>query len=467
VRRTARRLALVAVLVLAAGTGIVVGRVDGAAVRAHLPGTPAPTASPDPTRPPLLGRLPDAPPPTAVGLAATLAPVLADPALGGEVSASVVDAQTGTSLLDRRGSTPGVPASTTKIVTAVAVLAGLDPATRLQTRAVAGPGPGDVVLVGGGDVTLAGPRAPPAEPASARLADLAAQVTAARAGAPVARVLVDDTAYSGPTTGPGWKPGYVTGGDVAPVGALSVDGGRRTPGRDDRVPDPALAAGAAFAALLGVPAAPVLRGPAPAGATVLGTVASPLVAQLVEQMLTRSDNDLAETLVRRLALERGEPATFDGGAAAVRAQLAGILPGGALPAGSVLVGGSVLVDGSGLSREDRLQPAAVAGLLSAVVRDGTGRLAPVLTGLPVAGFDGTLEKRFRTGPSAGAAGQLRAKTGTLLGVSALAGLVRTAEGRLLAFDITLSAVPTAPGGSARAEAALDRLAAALASCGCR
>jgi D-alanyl-D-alanine carboxypeptidase/D-alanyl-D-alanine-endopeptidase (penicillin-binding protein 4) len=60
---------------------------------------------------------------------------------------------------------------------------------------------------------------------------------------------------------------------------------------------------------------------------------------------------------------------------------------------------------------------------------------------------------------------LRAKTGTLEGVSALAGLVRTADGRLLAFDLTADRVP--PGANRKAEAALDALAGALAGCGCR
>jgi D-alanyl-D-alanine carboxypeptidase/D-alanyl-D-alanine-endopeptidase (penicillin-binding protein 4) len=59
---------------------------------------------------------------------------------------------------------------------------------------------------------------------------------------------------------------------------------------------------------------------------------------------------------------------------------------------------------------------------------------------------------------------VRAKTGTLDGVSALAGLVTTRSGAVLAFDITADGVPD--GGTSAAEAALDRVAAALATCGC-
>ena len=113
-------------------------------------------------------------------------------------------------------------------------------------------------------------------------------------------------------------------------------------------------------------------------------------------------------------------------------------------------------------RNDRVRPAAVAALL--VRAASSERLRPLLTGLPVAGFDGTLAERFRSPATLPAAGIVRAKTGTLEGVSALAGLVRTRDGRLLAFDLTADGV--ALGATWGAEAALDALAAALASCGC-
>jgi D-alanyl-D-alanine carboxypeptidase/D-alanyl-D-alanine-endopeptidase (penicillin-binding protein 4) len=125
----------------------------------------------------------------------------------------------------------------------------------------------------------------------------------------------------------------------------------------------------------------------------------------------------------------------------------------------------LLSDGSGLSRLDRVQPGALTRLLASTAGPDRDRLFPVLSGLPVAGFDGTLEERFRNGPAVSAAGVVRAKTGTLNGVSALAGLVRTRGGRLLAFDITADSVPV--GSTLASQVALDRLAASLAACGCR
>ncbi len=448
------RVGLAAALVAALGVGVALSEGAG-----PLSGGPAAVPAP-PARGDLLPALGDAPVPTAAGVAAALGPVLADPAVAGAVGAVVLDARTGEVLLDRGAGLPVVPASTAKIATAVAVLAVLPPDTRLTTRVLAGAVPGEVVLVGGGDPTLASAPGPGVgtddDLGPARLPDLAAQVRAAAGGAPVARVLVDDSAFVGPALGPGWRPGYVTGGDVAPVSALSVDGGRTAPGRSARAADPALAAGRALAALLGAPRTSVERGAAPPGAPVLGTVRSPPVTALVERMLTRSDNDLAEALARRLAAERGLPASFAGAATALRDVLA------------PLTGdpqGLALVDASGLSRDDRVAPLALARLLALVVADGTGRYGPVLSGLPVAGFDGTLARRYRAGPAALAAGEVRAKTGTLSGVSALAGLVRTEDGRLLAFDLTAGAV--APGVPGPAEDALDRAAAALAACGCR
>ncbi|MCW2725274.1 MAG: D-alanyl-D-alanine carboxypeptidase (penicillin-binding protein 4)-like protein [Frankiales bacterium] len=463
---TGRRAALVggaaAAVLLAAG--LAAGSLGGSPSSA-LGAAAAPSA--EPSRAPLLPALGAAPgsAPTAAGLQRALAAGLTDPSLGGPVAISVLDAVSGAPLLETRAAQVVLPASTAKIATAVAALTALPPDGRISTRVVAGSGPGEVVVVGGGDPTLAGARTRAAYPPVARLSELAAQVKAALGAVPVRRVVVDDSLYAGPVLGPGWSTSYVNDGDVAPVMALQVEEGRVRPYPDKgpRVQDPALAAGTSLAALLqpaGQPAPTVARGRAGAGARQLAEVRSPTVQQLVEMMLSRSDNDLAEALARQVALAKGQPASFGGGAAAVQSVLAGVLPKVGAAPGSVL-----LADGSGLSRFDRVQPGTLTRLLSAIAGADRARYFPVLSGLPVAGFDGTLEKRFRTGPGLPAAGAVRAKTGTLNGVSALAGLVRTRDGRLLAFDLTADGVPA--GATLASQRALDGLAAALAGCGCR
>jgi D-alanyl-D-alanine carboxypeptidase/D-alanyl-D-alanine-endopeptidase (penicillin-binding protein 4) len=396
----------------------------------------------------------DAPAPDPATLAAQLTPLLQVPGLGSGASAEVVDVATGEVLLDLDADDPATPASTAKLLTAAAALITLDPSERFETTVVAGSTPGEVVLVGGGDPTLS--RTAPSQiyAGAPTVADLAAQVVAALpAGTPVTRVVVDSSLFTGPLTASGWGPGDAPSSYAAPVTATAVDGARLSPGATARSGQPGLDAGAALADALGAPGATVVLGEAPAGAEVLGEVESAPVARLVEQALSLSDNMLAEALARHVAIARDEPATFDGGAQAVV---------DALAEAGIDVTGVTLGDGSGLSRDDRIP----AGVLTAVVggaADGSlGNASLLLSGLPVAGYDGTLADRGDDDPAT-APGTIRAKTGTLLGVHALAGTVITADGRLLAFAV----VADGSSDEAAAENALDDFASELATCGCR
>jgi D-alanyl-D-alanine carboxypeptidase/D-alanyl-D-alanine-endopeptidase (penicillin-binding protein 4) len=169
-------------------------------------------------------------------------------------------------------------------------------------------------------------------------------------------------------------------------------------------------------------------------------------------MLTSSDNDIAEALARQTALATGRPASFDGAAGAVRKQLERLdLP----------LSGARFADGSGLDRTDRVSAVLLAQLLVRAADPDHPELRSLLTGLPIAGFSGTLRSRYADSPAG--SGMVRAKTGTLTGVHTLAGTVVDADGRLLAFAFMTN---DTPGGPA-AQAALDRLASALANCGCR
>lgn len=419
--------------------------VAGSASAGQTPTSPPPT-------PVLASENAGRPVPTVAGLARALRTALRDPRLGARIRANVVDVASGRMLLDRGAALPAAPASTAKLLTATAALATLPAQFRFTTSVLAGRSPGEVVLVGGGDPTLSTTRVPQYGGA-ARVSDLAAAVR--RSGVRhVSRVLVDDGRYDGPLTAPGWDPDDVSGGYVAPITPAMVDGGRLRSGYTARSATPDLAAGTALAASLGSPHASVVRGAAPAGARRLGEVRSAPLSTLLSEMLTVSDNVLAECLARQVAIARGEPGSFAGAATAIR---------GALGRLGVPVAGVRLVDGSGLSRVDRL----TARALTATLRVAATRpaLRPLFSALPVAGYAGTLAKRYRTGRSHAAAGYVRAKTGTLTGVSTLAGVVTDADGRLLAFAFLADAVPAT--GTLAAEAALDGAAVSLAGCGCR
>lgn len=392
------------------------------------------------------------PVPTAV--AASLAPLVTAPALGGRLLASVLDAQTGTVLYGRSASTGGAPASTAKLLTAAALLATLPATYRITTTVVDG-GPGTVVLVGAGDPTLTGaaPGKPGAYPGAARLSDLAAAVR--KTGLAVSRVVVDDSAFSGPAVSPDWAAGDVPSSYASPITAVMADGGRAAPGDTIRSNTPDLDAGQELANLLGVPSASVSRGSAPAGARVLASVQSPPLSELIGQMLQNSDNVIAECLARQVAIAKGAPASFLGAAAAIRAVLSslGVDPGGQL------------TDGSGLAASDRLTPATLTQVLDLIVSPAHPELHDIVTALPVAAWSGTLAARFVAGAAAGA-GVIRAKTGTLSDVSTLAGIVHDRSGRLLVFAFLADQVVSGYSANLAAESALDRIAAGLAGCGC-
>ncbi len=448
------------------------------AVPGPLTTTPPPTAAPLPTAPAAL--VPDggaapvlappgtaAPVPAPAALGERTAAALADPALGPAPSAVVADALTGEVLLSRAADVPRTPASVTKLLTAAAALDVLGPGSRAVTTVVRGTSDDEVVLVAGGDVLLsAGAGDPAAVAGRAGLADLAATTAEAlrAAGRTTVAVRLDDGLFSGPAVSPAWAAGDVTAGYVAPIAPIAVDEGRLVPGREaPRAADPALGAARAFAAALeaqGVELAPaaveggVARAAADPGAPVLARAESATTAEQVELMLTASDNTLAEVLGRRVALAGGRTGTFEDASAAVTEAVAAL---------GVDVTGVQLQGVSGLGRGTLLPARALTGLLVLAASDEHPQLSALLSGLPVAGATGTLADRYG-GESAAAAGVVRAKTGTLTGVSSLAGYVRDADGRVLAFAVLSDAVPAgASWGARRAE---DAFAAALAACGC-
>jgi serine-type D-Ala-D-Ala carboxypeptidase/endopeptidase (penicillin-binding protein 4) len=388
--------------------------------------------------------------PSTAGLTAVLDRLLADPALGARHTAAVVDVATGKRLYGAGADEPLTPASTTKIATAVAALSAMGADHRLTTRAALEPDTRELVLVGGGDPTLTARRSTGGGWADLRaLADSAAEALKRR-GLTEVTLSYDTTLFAGSGIHPiGVNP------NLAPVTALMADEARTdgsTSGPVTRVSDPAADATRRFAEFLEADGIRTTS-PGPSKATTraqtLATVSSPPLSALVERMLTNSDNDIAEALARQTAVATGVRADFDGAGSAVRAQLKKL----GLP-----LTGAVFKDGSGLDREDRLTANLLTALLAEAGDPARPDLRPVLTGLPVAGFTGTLSTRYADG----AAGVVRAKTGTLTGVNTLAGTVVDQDGRLLSFALLTSDTtnPTA------AQTALDKAATALATCGC-
>lgn len=345
-----------------------------------------------------------------------------------------------------------IPASTMKVITAATILDALGPDHRFTTRVVS-TAPGQIVLVGGGDPLLMSndtsyPHA--AMVALPTLDELAAETATALQARGVTEVSLgfDDSLFTGPAWHPDWDP--VDRQFVAPVSALVVDEARGQPGTDSPSPAAAVAfAEALRAAGIAVPAEPVSA--SGATGTTLAEIKSAPVSLLVQEMLVYSNNYLAEMLARQLALATGQPATFEGAAAALTATLNGLGAGR---------DGQQIADGSGMSTNNRLTPAGlVAALQLAAERD---ELAAMLAGMPVGCATGTLTNRFIDDRSVAARGQVRAKTGTLNKVSALAGYTRTADGAVLAFAFIGNDLPT----DRDVRGWFDHVGAALAGCDC-
>ena len=412
--------------------------------------------------------------PTASGLRSALAGPLSAAALGPRVSAVVADPATGRVLLSKDGARLLTPASTAKLVTSVAALAVLGPNATFTTRVVNGATPDRIILVGGGDPTLAVNQFPAQDyPRPATLASLAAATAQALKSQDRTTVSVgyDTSLYTGPGLAPGWPQSYITTGNVTPIVSLEVDQGRLTTAgtpedSDDpynlrpRSTDPAGVAAASFTALLAADGIHVTGSPvpqaAPAHASGIASVSSPPLSAIVDQMLEESNNVIAENLARQVALATGRPASFSGAVAAVIRELRRL----------GVQGGLRLVDGSGLSPQDAIAPATLVKMVEIATTDA--RVRALLAGLPVAGFSGTLSggQSVFSGIGGAALGSVRAKTGNLGTVTALAGLVTDRNGTTLVFAFMADQIPAA-GMLQTAANAIDAGAAALANCGCR
>jgi D-alanyl-D-alanine carboxypeptidase/D-alanyl-D-alanine-endopeptidase (penicillin-binding protein 4) len=348
--------------------------------------------------------------------------------------AYVYDLSSGRTLFSERADDRRPPASVEKLYTSTTALTLLGADSRLETDvlgagslAPSGVWHGDLYLHGGGDPTFGSAdfiASAYGVGEGASVGELALRLRAAGVQRVDGRILGDESLFDalrgGPRTGFRFDPDLT--GVLSGLAFNRGQAGGQT----------GLHAPAAYAALqlagtlrhLGVTVTGASgAGIAPPAATVLARVQSPPLSTLLRLQNTASDNFFAEMLVKLLGARFGGAGTTTAGAAVVRHTIA--------PLGVR----ARVVDGSGLSRADATSPRQVVTLLTKVFAQPLG--AVLRSSLAVAGRSGTLRLRMRDTP---ASGRCQGKTGTLDGVSNLAGWCDAAGGDTLAFAFEMDGI---------------------------
>lgn len=470
VSRRQRWIAAAGAVALAAGGYVVLDIADvvpGVLTTADAPRSPVPapgqrTAQVVP--PPLAPGAPGqpvasvGPEPSASSLTKALEPLLAKAGISDARSGGILvrDAATGRELVQRNADAAVTPASTTKLLSAYATVSTLDPRRRLVTRVTDASAPGRVVLVAGGDTALGtGPGKPDAVAGHAGLGDLAAHVAARLTAQGRSTVSVDwDLAYApGPLTAQHWDSGVVDQGYTTRISMLGLDRDRSKPGTSPPV-DPARSTTAAFVKALtdrGITATVGERRDGAATKTALGSVSSAPVLDVMGLALKDSDNAMTESLARQAAARVG----VAGDTAAVTGWVEQVLRRDGID-----LRGVRLQDASGLSDGTTIPARVLTEVLLRGTKGTNASMRELISRLPVAALDGTLDDRFSHDGGRAGAGVVRAKTGSLPKVSSLAGTVRTSHGRVLVFAVIRNG--DHPGGPLQARADLDAVVAALA-----
>jgi D-alanyl-D-alanine carboxypeptidase/D-alanyl-D-alanine-endopeptidase (penicillin-binding protein 4) len=365
--------------------------------------------------------------PAALAQSSLEAPLAREMRLAGpESGAYVYDLTNGTTLFSEHAEVSHPPASVEKLYTATTALELMGPEATLTTSVLATghPGPdgrweGDLYLKGGGDPTFGSASFIEARYGGqgATVTKLAALVKDAGIREVTGNVDGDDSWFDSLRGDPysDYAPDPELEGELS---GLSFNRGET--GSEGGAHAPAAYAALEFRGALRGEGIKVHGGTAavtPAGATLVATETSPNLATLLGLTLPPSDNYFAETLIKDIGARFGGAGTTAAGAAVVRATIAkdfGLHP--------------YLIDGSGLSHSDRTTPKQIVELLTQLSHSPIG--TTVRKDLAVAGETGTLSERMRGTP---AQGRCQAKTGTLNGVSNLAGYCQTANGHILAF----------------------------------
>lgn len=322
---------------------------------------------------------------------------------------------------------PLVPASTMKVLTASAALEVLGKDHVFET-AVHGTidgsgGVASLYLVGGGDPVLVSADYPPTERyptmSGTSLEQLADAIVAAGVKS-VGTIIGVDNRYDAERYVAQWDPS-LRGVEGGPIGALLVNDGVVV-GETVKRDDPAIAAAVQFAKLLKQRAVAVQADPRhdvlPADTPRIAAVQSQPLPAILAEMLTNSDNNTAELLLKEMGLAKKNSGSTAAGSGVVAEVLKsrGLEPG------------SVVVDGSGLSRENRISCATLTAILLREVGSFPEMMA-------VAGVSGTLREALQ---EENIKGRLSGKTGTLSDVKALAGYVATGADEPVVFAMILN-----------------------------
>jgi D-alanyl-D-alanine carboxypeptidase/D-alanyl-D-alanine-endopeptidase (penicillin-binding protein 4) len=369
------------------------------------------------------------------------------PQLGSDLAIRIMDPRSGNLIHSSQSLEAQLPASNTKLVTAMVALKTMGPNARATTRTLIQQEGARVVIVGGGDPMLTSDRLNLL--AKRTVQGLAAASASGKAPASVT-LTYNDALFPAHSNARGWRSHYIPS-EVNPVTALQRYGHRGTrPSRD---------AAAYFAARLaahGVKASLVGRTTSTSG-NELARVDGVTVQTAITRMLYISDNNVAELLARRSAIAAGQRPTWAGWQRTARQ----VLVAEGVPMSKVRI-----VDGSGLSRSTRLTAKSIAWLLTKATRSKDPRMAGFLKAMTVSGRTGTLAKsygRYTTAPSKCAVGRIHAKTGHLSGVYALSGVAIARDGHPRVFSFVANGVSSRHRGL-EVRRALDRLAATVVGC---
>ncbi len=353
----------------------------------------------------------------------------------------VADPGGGTVHYSRQESLGLIPASTLKLLTTAAALAQLGPDKRFTTeiRAAIAPadgGVGDLYMVGGGDPLLSSAEFASdggylGQPRRSTSIEALADKVVATGVRRVGRILGDESRYDTQRLVPSWNPRYIANFDISPLSALVVNKAFTSASPPAVAVSPPAHAAGVLAGLLrarGVTVGEAGAARTPPGAPLVTSIDSAPLSEIAAEILQNSDNMAAEMLVKEMGTRPGSPGSTVSGLSAIAERLrllAGVTPEE-----------MAVVDGSGLDRGDKL----TCSVLQRVVAQSPGALA---AGLPVAGRNGTLFRRFLGTP---AAGRVSAKTGSLEGVAGLSGFVTGQGNRNISFTLLSNDLTSASAG---------------------